>query len=80
LFDLAQGWRKLGLLLLDMARLRALLLVEAKLSVRVLKAEAVTATMTDLIDNAPLSERFQPGSTRDGIGVVAGVGKSLFGS
>jgi hypothetical protein len=72
--DLVDGWRRLGLLLLDMVRLRVLL-VEAKLSVRVLDADAVAAAMTELIDEAPLSERFRPGSTRGGIGVVAGVGK-----
>jgi hypothetical protein len=60
--------------LLDIVRLRVLL-VEAKLSVRVLDADAVAAAMTELIDDAPLSERFRPGSTRGGIGVVAGVGK-----
>jgi hypothetical protein len=63
-----------------MARLHALLLIEAKLSVRVLKADAVAAIMTNLTDDAPLSERFRPGSTRGGIGVVAGVDKSLLGS
>jgi hypothetical protein len=31
--------------------------------------------MTELIDEAPLSERFRPGSTRGGIGVLADVGK-----
>jgi hypothetical protein len=72
--DLVEGWRRLGLLLLDMVRLRVLL-VEAKLSVRVLDADAVAAAITELIDEAPLSERFRPGSTRGGIGVVAGVGK-----
>jgi hypothetical protein len=58
-----------------MARFCVLLLVEATLSMRVLKAHAVAAAVTELIDEAPFAARFRPGSTRGGIGVVAGVGR-----
>jgi hypothetical protein len=45
-----------------------------ELPVRVVEVDTIAA-MTELIDEAPLSERLRPGSTRGGIGVFAGVGK-----
>jgi hypothetical protein len=44
--------------------------------VRVAEVDTLAA-MTELIDEAPLSERFRPGSTRGEIGVFAGVGKLI---
>jgi hypothetical protein len=44
--------------------------------VRVVQVDTIAA-MTELIGEAPLSERFRPRSTRGGIGVFAGVGKLI---